>query len=320
MLLGINETIEKINQKKLLHIAGNEDLLRKLPKGNWIGGTIEYFMAADGGVVTSEKLFVNELNFADCTIKSYSEVDLNSITKDAYDNGFTILIVPADSEVHKNYAKNAADFDDIFFKNIVGWVAGVNLSKPTQVPGVFDGKTGTYYDNKAVAMHIAIPADKLVEIGIINIFRPDPNSPILEFTEDSFTAENCLIDGKETNFADYLRANNINTQLPLIGDYSGAYINTSFRELSDVTVAFYAPVFRGIKYQFAEAVPDYAQEFRLQIESHNDIEAVFSCNCILNFLYGELEGKKIESFLGPITFGEIAYQLVNQTLVYLCIR
>jgi hypothetical protein len=43
---------------------------------------------------------------------------------------------------------------------------------------------------------------------------------------------------------------------------------------------------------------------------------MFSCNCILNFLYGELEGKSIGTFTGPVTFGEIAYQLVNQTLVY----
>jgi hypothetical protein len=33
-------------------------------------------------------------------------------------------------------------------------------------------------------------------------------------------------------------------------------------------------------------------------------------------LYSELEGKKTASIIGPITFGEIAYQLLNQTLVY----
>ena len=42
----------------------------------------------------------------------------------------------------------------------------------------------------------------------------------------------------------------------------------------------------------------------------------FSCNCILNYLYGELEGKVTEGMYGPVTFGEIAYQLLNQTLVY----
>ena len=46
----------------------------------------------------------------------------------------------------------------------------------------------------------------------------------------------------------------------------------------------------------------------------------FSCNCILNYLYSELEGKKTGGITGPITFGEIAYQLLNQTMVYLTIE
>lgn len=46
----------------------------------------------------------------------------------------------------------------------------------------------------------------------------------------------------------------------------------------------------------------------------------FSCNCILNFLYSELEGKRTGELIGPVTFGEVAYQLLNQTLVYLQIE
>ena len=34
----------------------------------------------------------------------------------------------------------------------------------------------------------------------------------------------------------------------------------------------------------------------------------------------KLEGKKTGAFTGPITFGEIAYQLLNQTLVYLEVK
>jgi hypothetical protein len=46
----------------------------------------------------------------------------------------------------------------------------------------------------------------------------------------------------------------------------------------------------------------------------------FSCNCILNFLFGGLEGQKIGNLQGPVTFGEIGYQLLNQTLVVLRIQ
>jgi light-regulated signal transduction histidine kinase (bacteriophytochrome) len=37
----------------------------------------------------------------------------------------------------------------------------------------------------------------------------------------------------------------------------------------------------------------------------------------LNYVHAGLEGRRTPGFLGPATFGEIAYQLLNQTLVYL---
>jgi len=33
------------------------------------------------------------------------------------------------------------------------------------------------------------------------------------------------------------------------------------------------------------------------------------------FLYSELEGQSTKPFFGPVTFGEVSYQLVNQTTV-----
>jgi hypothetical protein len=52
----------------------------------------------------------------------------------------------------------------------------------------------------------------------------------------------------------------------------------------------------------------------------NTENIIASCNCILNYLYSELEGKKTGKVTGPITFGEIAYVLVNQTMVYLSVE
>ena len=92
-------------------------------------------------------------------------------------------------------------------------------------------------------------------------------------------------------------------------------INVSVQEVKDNEVAFYAPVFKDVEYRFAEPLSDYVSDFRKALPV--SVEPVFACNCILNFLYSELEGKKTEKMEGPITFGEIAYQLLNQTLVYL---
>jgi hypothetical protein len=82
-------------------------------------------------------------------------------------------------------------------------------------------------------------------------------------------------------------------------------------------VNFYAPVFKGIEYRFAENIPDYVEAFHGKIDEIKNRNSGFACNCILNFLYGGLEGKNIGGFYGPITFGEVAWQLLNQTLVYL---
>ena len=48
MLLTIEETKKLIENGKTLYLAGEEALLKSLPKGNWIGGTIPYFMDTDG--------------------------------------------------------------------------------------------------------------------------------------------------------------------------------------------------------------------------------------------------------------------------------
>ena len=316
MLKTLNETSEMINSGKWLHISGNEDLLKKLPSGNWIGGSTEYFMSLDGGIVTDEKLFVAEIPYDNCKIISYDEKNIESITEDAFENGFTIAILPFDSEVHKVYAAKASGFKGMFAKNVVGWVSGVNLSKEGQTPIAVNGKTTERSNIKAVALHIQTPGNEVVSIGIVNIFNQNEESPIIEFSEEGFVIEKCLVNGREFVFADYLSQNNIDTKLPLIGSYFGAGVNVSIKQIEDGKVYTFAPVFKNIKYRFANKISDYAKEFEDHLRHFKNAKAVFSCNCVLNFLYGELEGKQVQRFYGPITFGEIAYQLLNQTLVY----
>ena len=51
-VMTFDEASGLISSGKLLHIAGTEALLRKLPEGSWIGGSTEYFMAEDGGKIS----------------------------------------------------------------------------------------------------------------------------------------------------------------------------------------------------------------------------------------------------------------------------
>ncbi len=319
MLMTFFDAVEAISEAKLpLHIAGTENMLRSLPKGMWVGGSTEYFMTPEGGKVCADQLFVTEYPY-NFSVKAYGAGDIENVAADAFDNGFTILIIPFDSAVHKEYAQNAANYRDMFMKNITGWISGVNLDIPGQTPIAVNGLSGMVYKDKAVALHLEIPEEKTVSMSIINIFTQDASSPLIEFEEDGFSAVNCLVDGKRTVLADYIKQNDIDPRFPLVGDYSGNGVNVSFKTIMDGGVSFYAPVFRGIKYRVAKPVEDYAKEFNARIAKLGSTKAAFSCNCILNFLYGGLEGKKLEAFAGPVTFGEIAYQLVNQTLVYVSV-
>jgi hypothetical protein len=108
--------------------------------------------------------------------------------------------------------------------------------------------------------------------------------------------------------------------LPLVAAYNAVNINVSIKEFINDWVAFYAPVFSGVDYQFANPIADYVTGLDKAIASQELPDTSFSFNCILNFLYADLENKKTAELTGPFTFGEIAYQLLNQTLVYLSIE
>ena len=322
-LYSIEETIQFIEKGKLLVLAGDERALSQLPKGNWIGGTIPYFMDIDKGVFSQDMVFVNELYSYENNIKLsvYDENNIGNIVNDSYENGFTLLILPVFQKVHEKYAIIAEDLEGLYNNPIMGWIAGMDLNS-SDAPHIFDGLRGNKHADKAIAFHIKLPEDKFAQIEILNIFEQSNNSEDeITFIEDAFEAGNCLINGKETILSEYILEKEIDTELPLIADYSGANVNVSIKEVNHEKgiVYFYAPVFKSKTYTFPKPIENYVSEFE-QNTSDLPQNNQFSCNCILNYLYGELENKKINNVKGPITFGEIAYLLVNQTLVVLTIE
>ena len=325
VLLSVLETADLINAGKVLSLAGDELLLAQLPKGNWIAGTIPYFIGEDGGTETNQKIFVTELSNAEAgkvELKTYSMDTIKNIGTDAPENGYTVVILPAMSPIHAEYSNHGRDFEDMFIKPIVGWISGVNLADLGKVlPKVVNGSSVELLSDQAAAIHVTLPANKMATINILNLFKQNPDGDVITFGETGFSATNCFVNGKKVVLADYMVEKSMNTAYPLVADYSGAQINTSFQGVNADTklVSFYAPVFAGIEYRQAAAVGDYVHEFEaLANGAHENIE--FSCNCILNYLYGELKGRKTGDLNGPMTFGEVAYQLLNQTLVYLDVQ
>ncbi len=314
---------EKIASGQKLLLAGDEALLKQLPAGDWIGGSIPYFMTEQGGLSSQYLIYVTELpeSITGLTIKAYDMATLANVYTDTPQNGFSIIIVPAFSPTHLEFALHAPGYPNFATRPLMGWISGVHLNDIGKItPKVFNGQTKTMLENSAVVMHVELPSSQVAEIDIVNIFEQGDGDTIT-FPQDGFSARDAYINGVKTNFADYIVKNRLDTDLPLVADYFGAMVNVSFQNV-DVTnqeVHFYAPVFAGVPYQHAKPIEDYVRQFTSQIPAHPDKEVAFSCNCILNYLYSELEGKQTGDITGPTTFGEIAYQLLNQTMVYLTI-
>lgn len=325
LLLTPDATAEMIRSGATLAIAGDEDVLAALPDGNWIGGTIPYFMSEEGGVTTREKLFVTPLSFhpdLKPTIQHYDAASLSQVCMEAPANGFSLIILPAFSEVHFEYAQHASMYEEMFMKPLVGWISGIHLDDMgKRTPKVRDGRSGALQENQAVVVHVPLPENVSAHVNIVNLFTQG-DGDLIEFETSGFEVSTCLINGKPTSLAKYLTRIKHDTRLPLVADYSGAMINVSLKAVDEAkdSVQFYGPVFPHVAYKLARPFTgSYEAAFGHAIEDLPE-KADFSCNCVLNYLYSELEGKRTGHVTGPMTFGEVAYVLLNQTVVHLTLE
>jgi hypothetical protein len=322
-MMTANEASALIKSGAKLFVSGDESLLAGLPRGEWIGGTIPYFMSEEGGLCTHDKVQVVVLPdfIAAATVKLYPAGELSHIPADYSTNGFSYVVIPAFSEAHQTFAKECSTWPGVFNSPLVGWIAGIDLKDLGKVtPKVVDGKTGEVSASKAAVMHIDLPADRYAQANIINLFSQG-NGDTITFPAAGFEVGDCFVNGQKQCFATYVEAKKINIQQPLVANYMGAMVNVSFQAVDAKAgkVALYAPVFPEVEYKIAGPMGNYEMEFRHELEKH-DVTPVFTCNCILNYLYANLEGKKTGHIVGPMTFGEIAYMLLNQTLVYLTFK
>jgi hypothetical protein len=311
-----------IESGKRLLVAGDEALLSSLPRGSWVGGTIPYFMASEGGLHTADRVFVTELpEDAAATILSYDAARLPNVAADHPGHGFTVLLIPAFSNVHTEFAENVSHYRGVFDRPLVGWISGVALEDIGKVqPKVFNGASGTSSSEAAVAFHVGLPKGDDVSVDIINLFQQG-NGDTITFDGTGFSVTEAIISGRSENLARYLAAQKADTRLPLVADYNGAMINVSIQHIDAEagTVDFYAPVFPHVDYRLAAPIADYVAGFSAQLHADEPAPA-FSCNCVLNYFYAGLEGRSTAPLTGPMTFGEIAYMLLNQTAVYLTVN
>jgi hypothetical protein len=320
-LLTLEQTSAAISSGQRLIIAGDEALLRALPQGSWIGGTTAYFMTGEGAKFDREHLLVTTLHapILDVDIRTYAPEQLAEIPRNYPAQGCSFIIVPVNSTAHLRFACECMTYEGLFNQPLVGWNSGGVLSELDSTKAlVFDGARGQSFENRAVVLHGSLAPEFVARVEIINPYAQG-DGDVITFPTDGFVVSDCTINGEVQNFAEYLLRQSIDTRWPLVADYGGAKINVSFRrlKLGDRSVTLASPVFEGVEYRLGRPALDLEQAFtgKQYLEAGSP---VFSCNCVLNYLYANLEGKQIGQLSGPIVFGEIAYIQLNQTLVYVC--
>ncbi|OHE70679.1 MAG: hypothetical protein A2007_06090 [Verrucomicrobia bacterium GWC2_42_7] len=319
-LYSVNEASELIKSGNILAIHGSIDLLKTLPLGNWIGGSIPYFMDTAGGIMTEGNVFVENMTPFVRTMNPrwYDANNIPNIFKENKDSSFTYIIIPGLSEVHSKFARDVYSIKDAFTTPSYGWVSGFNLADPNGRAFVINGKTKEYYHDKILATHCDF-IDKSWQLGIdiVNIFETTSDYSIF-FDVSGFEIEIAIINGKKCNFNEFIKNNGINIKNPLAANYDGSLINISFKGLENNKVQLYAPVFPNVEYKLTTIQNNYDNAYRDAVSKNSSSlkDKFLTCSCILNYLYGELNGKTIKDSEGPFTFGEIAYVLLNQTLVY----
>lgn len=322
-LLSVEEVAPQIRAGERLLLAGDEQLLRQLPMGNWIGGTIPYFIDEEGGVLTRDKLFVSTLppEVVSYYVRFYDDSNLPAIVADEPSHGFSYVIIPAFAKIHQSFAKNVPNYPGIYDRPLIGWIAGVALDEVgTRLPKVVDGRTGQWSSDKALCLHAVLTENVMAEIGIVNPFTQG-DGDIITVSRPGFDVIDAFVNGEPVNLAAYFVSKYTDLRLPLVANYSGAMVNVSIKSVNlvDGRIEFYAPLFPQTEYKLAVPVADYAAAFAQGLSKISP-EPILSMNCILNYVYGNLEGRCTGHFKGPITFGEIAYGLLNQTLVYMVLR
>jgi len=299
-----------------LLLAGDTKLLSQLPAGNWIGGSTPFFILHPENRTTSyDKIFVNRLPdfVTHVEIREYDETNIQNIFNEGPQNGFTVLIMPYASPVAVEYSINATNYDGFAAHPVCGWLAGQPLDIIlTEKSYTASGAGPRISSEKGTAMHISLPKSKYAEIHIFNPYKQGDGDSIM-FEESNLMVKDAIINGKKRNFAEYLREIGYDMLMPLVANYSGAMINDVICAMDGPEVPMSAPVFKNMDYRLG-VVDDNIVEPTLMSD-----KIVFSVTCIGNFLQPHICEQYLRKMNGPVVYGEIAYQQIGQTTVYVTV-
>ncbi len=328
-----------IGEGRVLLLAGTEDDLCHLPAGCWIGGTAGYFATPQGCVAAAGQIFY--VDFTGIALgaswRSFDAGDIHELAQHYPSNGFAILLLPGFSKLLGDAAVRIMEFDGLYNLPLMGWVSAVALEGQPHIlpqgvrPKTFAG-SGEAAAERAAVLYISLPEQYFAQLHIANLFAPGTGPEIRFPAPAQFSDGDCLIGGVRGNLVRYMVEQGIDLRLPLVADHEGALLNVAILRPRDGGAVFLTPVSPALTYRFAEEVLDYAAEFTRTVAEIELDQAVHACICALHYHYAGLTYGVDQhaaqrnalpmpgpDIIAPVTFGQIAYTVLNQTLTCLTI-
>ncbi len=315
------EAALRIEQGHYLLLAGREAELATLPSGCWIGGTVAKFVGPQGGTKAAGQIYYADFtNVAEAVAwRSFDAQSLPELAQYYPPNGFAILLIPGCSQILGILAGGVMNYENIYDAPLTGWVSAVPLAERRHMrPKVFAGGPEPH-DERAAVMYVSLPQDMFAQLHIANLFSPGDGPDIQFLSSSPDAAQDCLIGGVRRNLDAYRVEARIDMRLPLVTDQDGALLNIGLLPGAEPggALSLLAPVSPELTYRFAETVRDYADEFGAALAALDYGSAANACVCVLNYLHAGLEHARGLDFTAPVTFGQIAYTVLNQTFVCL---
>jgi len=300
-------TIEKVKELLLqphpLMIAGTKKTLEQLPAGNWIGGTIPFLVDQSGKRLPEDQLEITRIagSVSKAIIKVYDLDNIHQIRHEGFKNGFSMMIVPAESRIHHSFAMNSSVYPAADKNILLGWVAGYQEDQENQAYVIF-GPKKKFLTDQAVSIHYKLREGFIPKVEKQNCFVPS-DGPDLKFPQSGFSTDKIEVQGKSMKIKDFLKQYDIDYRFPLIR-LEERESNVSLKKLEGDRLHFYAPIFKNQRYRWSRLASEKKEP--------TITDPVFSCNCILNHIENSVTlcDHRIP---GPVTFGEISENLLNQT-------
>lgn len=320
-MASVAEVGSLIKAGHILILAGAEDDLAKLPPGNWIGGTAAGFLIRDGLAETAGQLIYADLSpIATRTVlRVVSARQLRNLSQFYPENGFAMIIMPGQSDLLRAIATRMPDWPSLYNTPLVGWVSGVPLSEiGRRQPSIFCG-TGKPRHDRAAIMYVSLPENMFAELNVVNPFSVASCTAIRFFEKGYDIRDLCQLNGQRVRLNQLISTGKIDPTLPLLADKDGALLNNSIiaHDPEAGRVTFLNPVDPALTYRFAELPVSFSDSFAKASEGINPATATLSSICVAGLRHFDETMRHRLPAIAPVTFGQIGYTLLTQTIACL---